>query len=224
VTSLVNQVGAILWKDLLSELRTRDLLGGMVLFGVLVLVIFNFAFDLRIDNVAAVAPGVLWVAFSFAGMLGLARSFVQEKDRGAMDGLLSAPIDRGAIYLAKFVGNVLFMSVVEAVCLPVFTAFFNFGVVSLDVIAIAFLGTCGFAAVGTLFSAMAANTRARDVMLPLLVFPISVPVVIAAVEATASTFAGGPFETRLRWLALLGAFDVIFGVLCFAVFDVVVEE
>jgi len=224
VTPLVNQVGAILWKDLLSELRTRDLLGGMVLFGVLILLIFNFAFDLRIDNVAAVAPGVLWVAFSFAGMLGLARSFVQEKDRGAMDGLLSAPIDRGAIYLAKFLGNVIFMSVVEAVCLPVFTAFFNFGVVSVDVVAIALLGTCGFAAVGTLFSAMAANSRARDVLLPLLVFPISVPVVIAAVEATSSVFAESPLETRIRWLALLGAFDVLFGVLCFAIFDVVVEE
>ncbi len=224
MTPFVDQVGAILWKDLISELRTRDLLGGMVLFGVLVLLIFNFAFDLRIDNVAAVAPGVLWVAFSFAGMLGLARSFVQEKDRGAFDGLLAAPIDRGAIYLAKFLGNVIFMSVVEAVCLPVFTAFFNFGVVSLDIIAISFLGTCGFAAVGTLFSAMAANTRARDVLLPLLVFPICVPVVIAAVEATAATFGGSPPETRWRWLALLGAFDLIFGVLCFVVFDVVVEE
>jgi heme exporter protein B len=224
VTPFATQVGAILWKDLMSELRTRDLLGGMLLFGVLVLLIFNFAFDLRIDNVAAVAPGVLWVAFSFAGMLGLARSFVQEKDRGAMDGLLAAPIDRGAIYLAKFLGNVIFMSVVEAVCLPVFTAFFNFGVVSFDVVAIALLGTCGFAAVGTLFSAMAANTRARDVLLPLLVFPISIPVVIAAVEATASTFSGSPVEDRVRWLALLGAFDVIFGVLCFVVFDVVVEE
>lgn len=224
MTAFVDQVGAILWKDLISELRTRDLLGGMVLFGVLVLLIFNFAFDLRIDNVAAVAPGVLWVAFSFAGMLGLARSFVQEKDRGAIDGLLAAPIDRGAIYLAKFLGNVIFMSVVEAVCLPVFTAFFNFGVINLDIIAITFLGTCGFAAVGTLFSAMAANTRARDVLLPLLVFPICVPVVIAAVEATSSLFAGDAPETRWRWLALLGAFDVIFGVLCFAVFDVVVEE
>src|SRR5205823_8639746 len=117
-----------------------------------------------------------------------------------------------------------FMGVVEAVCLPVFTAFFNFGVVSLDIAAIAFLGTCGFASVGTLFSAMAANTRARDVMLPLLVFPISVPVVIAAVEATASTFGGSPSDSRLRWLALLGAFDVIFGVLGYAIFDVVVEE
>ena len=224
MTPFVGQVGAILWKDVISELRTRDLVGGMLLFGVLVLLIFNFAFDLRVDNVAAVAPGVLWVAFCFAGMLGLARTFVGEKDSGAMDGLIAAPIHRGAIYLAKFIGNVFFMTVVEAICLPVFTAFFNFGVVSLDIAAITFLGTCGFAGVGTLFSAVAVNTRARDVMLPLLVFPITVPVVIAAVEATASTFGGSPLESRLRWLGLLTAFDVIFCVLGFVVFDVVVEE
>ena len=118
MSTLGSQVGALLWKDLLAELRTRDLLGGMLVFGLLVLLIFNFAFDLRVDNVGAVAPGVLWVTFTFAGILGLGRSFVQEKDRGALDGLLVAPIDRGAIFLAKLVGNLIFMSLVEAVCLP----------------------------------------------------------------------------------------------------------
>ena len=224
MSALSGQVGALLWKDLISELRTRDLFGGMVVFGLLVLVIFNFAFDLRVDNVAAVAPGVLWVAFTFAGVLGLGRSFVKEKDRGALDGLLVAPIDRGAIYLAKFLGNLIFMSLVEAICLPVFTVFFNFGVVTPEIAAIALLGTAGFAAVGTLFSAMTANTRARDVLLPLLVFPISVPVVIAAVEATSLAFAGGPLTNRLGWLGLLGAFDALFGILCFVMFEFVVEE
>jgi heme exporter protein B len=224
MTTFADQVGAILWKDLISELRARELIGGMAIFALLVLLVFNFAFDLRVDNVGAVAPGVLWVAFTFAGVLGLGRSFVVEKDRGVLDGLLLAPIDRGAIYLAKLLGNFAFMVLVEAICLPVFTAFFNFGVVSLDVIAIALLGTFGFAAVGTLFSAMAVNTRARDVMLPLLVFPVCVPVVIAAVEATSRVFAGDLSGDRLRWLALLAAFDVIFSVLCFVVFDFVVEE
>jgi heme exporter protein B len=224
VTSLAGQVGAILWKDIVAELRARELLGGMAMFALLVLLIFNFAFDLRVDNVAAVAPGVLWVAFTFAGVLGLARSFVVEKDRGSLDGLLLAPIDRGAIYLAKMIGNFVFMTIVEAVCLPVFTAFFNFGVISMSVVAITILGTLGFAAVGTLFSAMAVNTRARDVMLPLLVFPISVPVVIAAVEATSQVFAGNAALDLARWLALLLAFDLIFVVVCFIVFDFVVEE
>jgi heme exporter protein B len=224
VTSFPAQVGTLLWKDLLAELRTRELFGGMLVFGLLVLVIFNFAFDLRIDNVGAIAPGVLWVAFTFGGILGLGRSFVIEKDRGTLDGLLAAPIDRGAIYLAKLLGNLLFMVLVEAVCLPVFTAFFNFGAISLDVIAIVLLGTFGFAAVGTLFSAMAANTRARDILLPLLVLPICVPVVIASVEATALVFDGTRLIDRLSWLGVLAAFDIIFGALCFVVFDFVVEE
>jgi heme exporter protein B len=224
MTSFPGQVSAILWKDLVAELRARELLGGMAVFALLVLLVFNFAFDLRVDNVGAVAPGVLWVAFTFAGVLGLGRSFVIEKDRGVLDGLLLAPIDRGAIYLAKLLGNFLFMILVEAICLPVFTAFFNFGVVSIDVIAIALLGTFGFAAVGTLFSAMAVNTRARDVLLPLLVFPVCIPVVIAAVEATSQVFAGDAAGDRLRWLALLAAFDVIFTIVCFVIFDFVVEE
>jgi heme exporter protein B len=224
VSTFAGQVGALLWKDLLAELRTRELVGGSLVFGLLVLVIFNFAFDLRVDNVAAVAPGILWVTFTFAGVLGLGRSFVSEKDRGALDGLLAAPIDRGAIYLAKMLGNLGFMGLIEAICLPVFTAFFNFGAVSLDIALIAFLGTAGFAAVGTLFSAMAANTRARDVLLPLLIFPICVPVVIASVEATSLAFGSAPFTNRLAWLGLLAAFDIIFGTICFVVFDFVVEE
>jgi len=224
VSSFSTQVGTLLWKDLVAELRTRELLGGMLVFGLLVLLIFNFAFDLRVDNVAAIAPGVLWVAFTFGGILGLGRSFVVEKDRGTLDGLLAAPVERGAIYLAKLLGNLLFMVLVESICLPVFTMFFNFGAISLDVIAIVILGTFGFAAVGTLFSAMAANTRARDVMLPLLVLPICIPVVIASVEATSLVFDGSRVADRLSWLGLLGAFDAIFGMLCFLVFDFVVEE
>ena len=224
MSGFFGQVGTLVWKDLVLEMRTREILGGMALFGLLVLVIFNFAFDLRVDNLAGVGPGVLWVAFTFAGVLGLGRSFVAEKDRGAFDGLLLAPVDRGAIYLAKLIGNVLFMSVVEMICLPVFTAFFNFGSITPDVLAIAFLGTVGFGAVGTLFSAMAANIRAREVMLPLLIFPICVPVVIAAVEATALAFTGDLAGNRLRWMALLAAFDLIFVILCFVVFEFVVEE
>jgi len=224
VSGFAGQVGALLWKDLLAELRTRELLGGMVVFGLLVLLIFNFAFDLRVDNLAGVAPGVLWVTFTFAGVLGLGRSFILEKDRGALDGLLVAPIDRGAIYLAKLAGNLLFMILVEAVCLPIFIAFFRYGAITPEVLLIAFLGTVGFAAVGTLFSAMAANTRARDVLLPLLIFPVCVPVVIAAVEATALAFGGDATANRAGWLALLLGFDLLFGFLCFVLFDFVVEE
>ena len=224
MSTFSRQLGALLWKDLLAELRTRELLGGMIVFALLVLLIFNFAFDLRVDNVAGVAPGVLWVAFTFAGVLGLGRSFILEKDRGSLDGLLVAPIERGAIYLAKLLGNLLFMTLVELIALPVFISFFNFGIVTPELALIVFLGTAGFATVGTLFSAMAANTRAREVMLPIMIFPISVPVVIASVEATALALSGSPPTNRLGWIELLAGFDLIFGILCFVVFDYVVEE
>lgn len=224
MSSFSRQIGALLWKDLLTELRTRELLGGMVVFALLVLLIFNFAFDLRVDNLGGVAPGVLWVAFTFAGILGLGRSFILEKDRGALDGLLAAPIDRGAIYLAKLLGNLLFILLVEAIILPAFVTFFNVGIPLPSLALIAFLGTAGYAAVGTLFSAMAANTRAREVMLPIMIFPIAVPVVIAAVEATAVALSDASGASRLGWLELLAAFDLIFGILGFVIFDYVVEE
>ena len=224
MSTFARQVSALLWKDLVVELRTREILGGMVIFALLVLLVFNFAFDLRVDNVAGVAPGVLWVAFTFAGILGLGRSFILEKDRGSLDGLLVAPVDRGAIYLAKLLGNLFFMIVVEIIALPVFISFFNFGSINPQLVLIVFLGTAGFAAVGTLFAAMSANTRAREVMLPIMLFPISVPVVIASVEATALALGGGSSANGLGWTELLTAFDLIFGILCFIVFDYVVEE
>jgi len=224
VSSFARQVRALLWKDLLTEARTRELLGGMVVFALLVLVIFNFAFDLRVDTIEAVAPGVLWVAISFAGIIGLGRSFILEKDRGALDGLLSAPVDRGAIYLAKLLGNLFFMLVVEAIALPVFVTFFNIGIALPELALIILLGTVGLASVGTLFAAMAASTRAREVMLPLMIFPIAVPVVIAAVEATALLLTRGSSSSRAGWIELLVAFDLIFGILSFVAFDYVVEE
>ena len=222
--ALTEQVSALFWKDLVSELRTRDVLGGMAIFSLLTLLIFSFAFDLRLDDATTVAPGILWVAFIFSGMLGLGRSFVLEHNASALDGLLAAPIERGAIYLAKLLGNLGFMCLVEAVTLPMFNMFFNLSVSTPELIGIALLGTAGFAAIGTLFSAMAANTRAREVMLPLLMLPVSVPVVIASVRATALALDQGPVADRLGWIGLLAAFDLIFIVLCYALFDYVVEE
>ena len=178
------QVIAILWKDIRYELRSKQMWAGMGLFALLVLVIFNFAFDLRVDNRAAVAPGALWVSFVFASMLGLGRTIAAEREKGSMDRLLLCPVDRKAIYLAKLLGNMLFIGVVEIVALPIFAALFNVPLLLGPLLPIVLLGTLGIAAVGTLFSAMAAATRARELLLPILVFPLIVPIVIAAVRAT----------------------------------------
>jgi heme exporter protein B len=216
------QVLAILWKDIRCELRSKQTWTGMGLFALLVLVIFNFAFDLRVDNKAAIAPGVLWVAFVFASLLGLGRTIAAEREKGSMDRLLLCPVDRKAMYLAKLLGNLLFIGVVEIVALPVYAALFNVPLFAGALLPIVLLGTLGVATIGTLFSAMAAATRARELLLPVLVFPLIVPVVISAVRATGSLIVAAPNEPP--WLGLIAAFDVIFLSISMLMFEFVIEE
>lgn len=221
----VHKVWAIVAKDVATELRTKEMVSAMFVFSLLVILIFNFAFDLRAENQQAVAPGVLWVAVAFAGMLGLNRSFVLERDRGVLDGLLMAPIDRSAIYFGKMIGNVLFISVVEIIVTPIFMILFNQPVAVLPwLVGVIILGTIGFASVGTLFSAMAVHTRAREVLLPIMLFPVVVPVMLAAVRLTAGILDRTPFEDVSHWLTLLVAFDAIFIAASFMLFEYVVEE
>src|SRR5262249_22907048 len=156
----------------------------------LVLLIFNFALDLTGDVVRAVAPGVLWVTFIFAGMLTLGRTFARERERGALQGLLLAPLDRGALFLAKLLVNLILLGLVDAAATPAFVALYNLTLRAGPLLAVVLLGTLGFATVGTLFAAVAANTRAREALLPLLLFPVLVPVIIGAVKATGESVAG----------------------------------
>jgi len=223
--SYLHKVLAIVGKDIATELRTKEMVSAMFVFSLLIIFIFNFAFDLRAENVQALAPGVLWVAIAFAGMLGLSRSFILEQDRGVLNGLLLAPVDRSAIYFGKMIGNVLFISVVEVVILPFFIILFNQPLTALPaLIGIIILGTIGFAGVGTLFSAMAVHTRAREVLLPIMLFPVVVPAMLAAVRLTSGVLDNLPFEDVSHWLALLIAFDVIFIAVSFMLFEYVVEE
>jgi heme exporter protein B len=218
----LRQTATILWKDLRCELRTRQTWSAMGLFALLVLVVFNFAFDLRVENMAAVAPGVLWVGFVFASMLGLGRTVAVERDLGAMDRLLLCPVDRRAVYFAKFLGNVVVMGAVEAVALPVFIITYNVPIFGPRLVLVIALGTIGVAAVGTLFAAMAANTRARELLLPVLIFPLIVPVVIGAVRATSDLIA--PIPGDAPWIGLIAAFDIIFLSLSAVTFEYVVED
>lgn len=215
---------AIVHKDIIAELRTKEMFSSMFVFALLVIVIFNFAFELRVANVKQVAPGVLWVTFTFAGMLGLNRSFIIEKDKGCLEGLLLAPVDRSAIYFGKMLGNLIFMSVVEAIVLPIFWVLFNPPLFSPALIPVIVLGTLGFAGVGTLFSAIAVHTRAREVMLPILLFPIVVPLMIAVVKITGGLLDGRLLSEMRNWLNLLVGFDIIFLTVSYMTFDYVVEE
>lgn len=222
MTAFGRQVTAIVWKDLRCELRTKQTWSSMGLFALLVLVVFNFAFDLRVDNIAAVAPGALWIAFVFASVLGLGRTVAAERGQGSMDRLLLCPVDRKALYTAKLLGNVLFIGAVEAVAVPVFALVYNVPVLVGGIVPVVALGTLGVAAVGTLFATVAANTRAREVLLPVLIFPLLVPIVIAAVRATTALIA--PITGDPPWLGLIAAFDVIFLSISAIAFEHVVED
>jgi heme exporter protein B len=222
----LRKVLAIVRKDVVAELRTKEMFSAMFVFAILVVVIFNFAFDLRVsgERVRQVAPGALWVAFTFAGVLGLNRAFVLEKDRGCLEGLLLTPVDHSAIYFGKMLSTLLFMLVVEALTLPVFSAFLGINLFDPALLLVVLLGTLGFAGVGTILSAMTAQTRAREVLLPILLLPVAAPVLIAAVKATAGILDGVPLGELRLWLSLLVAFDIIFPAVGFMTFDYVVKE
>ena len=222
----LRKVLAIVWKDIVAELRTKEMFSAMFVFAVLVIVVFTFAFDLRVsgERVRIVAPGALWVAFAFAGILGLNRAFVAEKDRGCLEGLLLAPVDHTAIYFGKMISTVLFMLVVEALMLPVFTAFFGVNLFDLRLVLVIVLGTVGFAAVGTILSAMTAQTRAREVLLPILLLPVAAPVLIAAVKSTAAILDGLTLAEASLWWPLLLAFAFLYPAVAFMTFDYIVKE
>jgi heme exporter protein B len=224
MTSFLGPLLVMSWKDILLELRSRDIIISVLVFGFLVAVVFNFALNVTPGVVTELAPGILWVAFAFAGTLAMNRAFVREKEQGGLEGLLLTPVSRDAIFLGKALVSFLFMLIVEAALLPIFAALLGFSAFSFTLILTIVLATLGFATVGTLFSAIAVQTRSREIMLPVLFFPIILPVLIAAVEA--STWAiGGENSTGVnRWLPLIAVFDALFLVICPWVFSYVVEE
>ena len=215
---------ALLWKDILLELRTKDIIVSVLVFALLVIVIFNFAISPTPQTVTYVAPGILWVAFTFGGVLGLNRSFALEKDRGNIQGLLLAPVGRDTIYFGKMLGNCLFMLIVEIIVFPVFAVLYNFSLLEPGLIPVAILATLGISAVGTVFSAMAVNTRSREVMLPVLFFPVVARVIIAAVEASGAVIRGVTGGDLTRWVSLLAVFDAVFLVISPFAFNFIVED
>ena len=219
-------LGAVVWKDLAAELRSRELLSAMLVFALLVILIFNFALDLdpQTRQKSAVTAGVLWVTFTFAGTLGLNRSMAIEKDRGCLDGLLLAPVDRTAIYFGKVIGNLIFMFLVEIIVLPVYSILYNLNLFQPGLLLATALGSVGYVVVGTLLSTMAVQARTRDILLPILLFPVVLPAILGAVKASTGFLDGIAFADIRPWINLLIAYDVIFLAIAFMVFDFVVEE
>jgi heme exporter protein B len=225
----VSAVGAALLiarKDLAIEFRTRTAFFSAVVFALLGVVIFYFAWDPTAVSAIDLAPGVLWVIFTFSGLLALHRSFGVELADRAIDGLLGAPVPREAIYAGKALANLVFVIAVEAIAIPAIAIFYNmpFGGNALALAGIALLAAIGLVAVGTLFSAMAVNTRLAELLLPMLSLPFFVPIVLPAAQSTARLLSGRPVAEVAEWLKILIAFDIVFVVACMLAFPFTIEE
>ncbi len=216
---------AILRKDLRIEWRTRESLASMLVLGVLMLVIFCLAHDAPPAEAPALAPPVLWAAFVFTGTLGVQRSFLLERENDCLAGLLTAPLDPGAIYVGKLLGNVALTAVMQAVVVPLVGLFLHVDLLAVlpGLLVVLLLGNLGFAALATIFAAIAVRTRAREVMLPLLLLPFLVPVLIGAVTATRDVLAAG-LAAAADGLTVLAAFDGVFMVAGWLLFAYVVRD
>ncbi|GMT41648.1 MAG: heme ABC transporter permease [bacterium] len=217
---------AILVKDLKTELRSREFLGNTFMFAVIVIVIFNFAFRITPQNGPELASGILWIAFLFAGILGLGRCFIVEKENDCMNGLTLTPLDRTALFWAKFAGNLIFILIIQVMVVPVFIALYNINVMEhfFEQSLVFLLGDAGFMALGTLISAMSVNLRAREILLPVLLLPLLVPLLIFSAEASSVLIQSGDMAVYYSRIKFVAAFDVIFFVACSLVFEYIVDE
>jgi heme exporter protein B len=223
--SFARRAWIVVWKDVLVERRSKQTLNTLVFFAVLLMFVFEFTLGADRERLAAVLPGILWLGFVLSGLLGLGRTFVAERDNDCWEGLLLAPGDKAAIYVGKLGGNFLLMLVVEALLLALATVFFNveLGHVLPELALVIGLGTLGFAALGTLFGAMTAHTRARELLFPVLLLPVQVPTLLGTVRATEALLRGEPLGAVAHWLQLLAVADVIYVVVGVLSFDFILE-
>jgi heme exporter protein B len=223
---MLGKIWAVFRKDLLIELRTKDSINAMLFFGIVVHVVFNFALASARETIREIVPGVLWVAFVFSGTLGLNRMFAAEKENSCLQGLLMVPMDRGIIYLGKTLAAAVFMLLAEAVIFTFSLIFFNLTVWAEIpyLIAVFLIGTLGFTAVGTLLSAISVHTRMREVLLPLILFPVVLPILVNAVEATRIILNTADYGALKLPLTIMSVFTLIFGVVAFLLFEYVLED
>ena len=222
---LLRQTGLLLWKDLLLELRRRESLMTMFFFGALLLFVFHFSFDLTPEKIPEMTPALLWLAFLFTGTLGLTQLFEAERSNHCFEGLLLSPMDRGALFLAKTCFNIILMVLVELFVIPLFWILFNLRSWSLIplLFSVTFLGTVGFCVLGTILSGITMKARARELLLPLVLFPLMIPVILATIRCMEAILRDGQIGDAVQWLRLLIGFDVIFITIGILIFDWVVD-
>lgn len=222
----LRRAGIVLWKDLVTELRHKETMNAVLFFSLLLLFLFQFALGSDRERLQGALPGLLWLGFILSGLLALGRSFLVERENDCWEGLLLTPGDKSAIFLGKFAVNLVAMFGVEAVILVLFGVFFNLDVWhALPGLAlVATLGSVGLAAMGTLFAAMTAQVRARELLFPVLLLPLQVPLLLGTVKATETVLAGEPLAGVAHWLQLLAAADLIYVVAGLLTFEFVLES
>lgn len=224
--ALVQEIGILAWKDVLIDIRRKENFLSMFFFSLLTLIIFNFAMGDDSKAFRLMVPGMIWVIFLLAGILGLSKSFIQEVDNGCIHGLLLTPMDRGNLFLGKMLGTTIFLSLVQMITLPMIILFFDLRLTHSwgMLVAVMLAGTVGFTTLGTLLAGMTSTLRGKEVLLPILLFPLLTPNLIAVVKITAYVFFGGEVEAVWSWWKLLLAFDVIVSVVSYLSFEFILEE
>ena len=220
----IRQVMVITAKDLRAEMRTKEAINASLAFALVILLILSFAFDPSEETTREISGGLLWIVFTFAGTLVLNRSFARELPNDCLDALIAAPVPRAALFVGKALASFVLILAVEIVALPVFGIFYNvrWARQFWPLILVLLLGTWGLTAIGTLFSALTVNIRLREVMLPLLVYPLMIPLLLGAMQLSALLVSGQPITGDMTvWLRLLVGFDIIFTALSLALMDTV---
>jgi heme exporter protein B len=219
-------IWSILAKDLRVEWRNRETLASMCVFGLLIVFLFNFAFETAREETLRLLPAVLWVAIAFAGVLGFNRSFASERENSCLEGMALAPVDPSMIFVGKMLANLLFLAIAEVVMAFAATLWFNFSFLPSigELLLIAFFGTLGYAALGTIFGAIAANTRMREVMLTVLQFPVAFWILMLSIDSTSSAMRGDPGGNWVGGVARVAGISVVFTVASFLLFEYVLEE
>lgn len=214
----------VLRKDLIAELRSRELVSAMALFALLSVLVFSFALQLNLTVRREAVSGVLWVTVVFAVILGFNRNSTVEREGGSFDAMMLAPVNRGAIYLGKLLGNALFAGLVGLVLLPVMTVIYNVRLTHWGAILVLMLGTFGLSVTGTLLSTMTVQTRTRETLLPIVMLPVALPLLLSAVSATTKIINDAPTEDWVRWVLTMAVLDVIYMSVCYLLFEYVIEE
>jgi len=214
----------IFWKDVLVEIRSKEMTFSVFIFSFITLVIFNFAFDPTPKNVSYIAPGILWSAILFGGMLGLNRVFAMEVNDGGWGAILISPVPKDALFFGKVLSTLALMILVESILLCLMIAMFDLQINWPAMVLVSLMALTGFSVLGTLFSAISVFTRAQEVMLPILFLPLISPVIIAAVECSGRIFVGGDIFEVIDWLGLMGALNLLYIVLCPFCFGLTLKE